>query len=369
MKISPSANAGTQSMPPTQSEAGTFKNPIMNSGADPWAIYSGGKYYLTMTTGSDVTLWESKDLTNISQGTSKVLWHSPAGYQDIWAPELHHIGNKWYVYVAADQNGPQNLYIAKMSSPTKISSQRVEISSPTYSWETSVAPINEGPEVLKHDGKVFVVYSANASWTNDYCLGMLTLNGTDPMNPSDWVKSPKPVFQSGNGVFGPGHASFTVSPDGKQHWIVYHAARFSKAGWDRDVRTQPFTWSKSGAPDFGSPDPTSQMLNIPSGETPYSVLVNGKTTRQSYTFQYSVQKAGQYTIYVHYANSGQSALANMTVNGQDAYGPFLSNTGANNSFQMAVTTANLKQGSNTVSISLLPSAAIDSVWVSIRRAS
>lgn len=428
MNATAKASDSTQAPSGTKSAASTFKNPIMNTGADPWALYSGGEYYLTMTTGTNVTLWASKDLTNISQGTSKVVWEPPSGYQDVWAPELHHIGNRWYIYVAVDkngdnathrmyvlesssdnpmsnykfmgqitspdnhwaidgtvlslhnqlyfiwsgwqgqQNGPQNLYIAKMSSPTKISSQRVQISSPTHSWETSVAPINEGPEVLTHDGKVFVVYSANASWTNHYCLGMLTLQGTNPMKSGDWVKSPKPVFQSGNNVFGPGHASFTVSPDGKQNWIVYHAARFSTAGWDRNVRTQPFKWGKSGMPDFGTPDPTSQMLQIPSGEPPYATLVDGKVTKQSYTFQYFVSQTGQYKIYVHYSNFGQSTLAPMTVNGQDAYGPYLASTGASDSFQMAVTTANLKQGRNSVVLSLqhLPSVQIDSVWVSIR---
>ena len=33
---------------------GTFTNPIISNGADPWAIYNDGYYYLTVTTGWDI---------------------------------------------------------------------------------------------------------------------------------------------------------------------------------------------------------------------------------------------------------------------------------------------------------------------------
>ena len=131
------SSASTPSTTGAQSQTDTFKNPILNSGADPWALYSNGEYYLTMTTGSDVTLWESKDLTNISQGTSKVLWKPPAGYQDIWAPEMHHIGNRWYVYVAADQNGDNashRMYVLESSSDNPMSNYTLvgQITSPDH---------------------------------------------------------------------------------------------------------------------------------------------------------------------------------------------------------------------------------------------
>ncbi len=33
---------------------GTFTNPIISNGADPWVTYKDGYYYLTATTGYDV---------------------------------------------------------------------------------------------------------------------------------------------------------------------------------------------------------------------------------------------------------------------------------------------------------------------------
>ena len=70
-----------------------------------------------------------------------------------------------------------------------------------------------------------IVYSASACWGPDYKLGLLTLTGTDPLNPAHWTKKSTPVFQrnDANGVFAPGHNGFFKSPDGTEDWIVYHA--------------------------------------------------------------------------------------------------------------------------------------------------
>jgi GH43 family beta-xylosidase len=127
--------------------------------------------------------------------------------------------------------------------------------------------INEGPEILRNaKGKVFLVYSASGSWTDDYCLGQLALNGLDPMKPSSWAKKAKPVFARTSEVIGPGHCSFVKSPDGKEDWIVYHAARTKGGGWDRDVRAQAFGWTADGSPDFGTPVAPGVALAEPSGQ-------------------------------------------------------------------------------------------------------
>jgi len=165
-------------------------------------------------------------------------------------------------------NGRQNLYIARMSNPWTISSERVEISTPTYPWEVNHSPyINEGPEVTIRNGVISLVYSASGSWTNDYCLGLITaVNSSDLMKAASWHKHPAPIFKSDNDVFGPGHHSLTTSPDGKEDWIVYHSARFSGAGWTRQVRTQKFTWNADSTPNLGEPAPRNKPIPIPSGE-------------------------------------------------------------------------------------------------------
>nr|WP_240731501.1 family 43 glycosylhydrolase [Hymenobacter radiodurans] len=69
-----------------------------------------------------------------------------------------------------------------------------------------------------------------------------------------------------NSVYGPGHNSFTKSPDGKQDWIVYHAKDAATGKCEqRSSRMQPFTWNTDGTPNFGAPVSTKKPLPRPSG--------------------------------------------------------------------------------------------------------
>jgi GH43 family beta-xylosidase len=131
--------------------------------------------------------------------------------------------------------------------------------------------VNEGPEILKNPaGKVFLVYSASGCWTDEYALGMLTLNGTDPMVASNWVKTATPVFSKspGRSVYGPGHNSFFKSPDGTEDWILYHANSSPGQGCTdtRSPRMQKFTWNADGTPNFGEPVASGSAVTKPSGE-------------------------------------------------------------------------------------------------------
>ena len=179
-----------------------------------------------------------------------------------------------------DENGEQDIYIARLKNPWTIGSKRVKISSPTYDWEkygdlhdSSNPPhvnVNEGPEILKHSGKIFLIYSASGCWTDCYALGMLRASiNADLLDPRSWKKSAHPVFKQSpeNGVFAPGHNSFFKSPDGKEDWILYHAN--SRAGLgcgkNRSPRAQKFTWDKQGIPKFGLPLKEGIPIPVPSG--------------------------------------------------------------------------------------------------------
>ena len=128
---------------------------------------------------------------------------------------------------------------------------------------------------MQHDGKVFVVYSCNGSWTKDYRLAYLMLNiGDDPLNPSNWKKSPNAVFYrcddtvNEDGVNGVGHCSFTKSPDGTEDWIVYHVKNRNHGsyGTGRSTFMQRFTWNADGTPNFGTPVGWGEPIVVPSGE-------------------------------------------------------------------------------------------------------
>ncbi len=248
----------------------------------------------------------------------EVVFIAPEGTAysaEYWAPELHYINGEWYIYVAADDgnnethrmyvlkgtsqdptkpfefvgqvtdpsnkwaidgtvmehkgelyfvwsgwkgntNVAQDIYIAHMSDPCTIDSERVVLSRPTHDWERVGQPyVNEGPTALYHGDDTFIVYSASGSWTDAYCLGLLTLVGDDPMDPMAWKKSAEPVFKAKEGVaYGPGHCSFTTAADGSI-WMLYHANLESGTGWDgRSGWIAPVTFSEDGTPVFGEPE-------------------------------------------------------------------------------------------------------------------
>lgn len=180
-------------------------------------------------------------------------------------------GELYFLHAVWDEYG-ESLYIASMSDPWTISGDRVRISFPSYSWEEAGANSNEAPAALKHDGDLFLVYSAGTCASPDYKLGMLIFDGDDVLDPEAWVKHPEPVFHwsDENSAYGTGHSGFFKSPDGTEDWIVYHANDSLAGGCDdqRTTRAQPITWTEDGLPDFGEPVSLDTELLVPSGEVP-----------------------------------------------------------------------------------------------------
>lgn len=280
-------NSPPPAPPPTQPR--TFTNPVKN-GSDPWVYKKDSFYYYSQTLGNRIGIWKTKYMSGLASATMSTVFTPAAGglnSSNVWAPEIHFINNKWYIYYTAGSGpdstqrtwvlenanadpltGPwtdkgriyatntdfwaidgsvmqyngsdyfvwsgrpvtgvqnQNIYIAKMTNPWTLQSPAVMISKPELSWEIQGGPVNEGPEQLQKDGKNFIIYSASGCWTDDYAIGMLTLKANgDPLNAADWTKEPQPVFtkRALSNAYGPGHNSFFKSADGNEDWIIYHA--------------------------------------------------------------------------------------------------------------------------------------------------
>ncbi|HEY1338428.1 MAG TPA: glycoside hydrolase family 43 protein, partial [Bryobacteraceae bacterium] len=295
---------------PLAAPQSTLTNPLLPSGPDPWITARNGFYYYMNTTGSSLAIRRTRNVAALAEAEAKTVWRAPSAgpySHDIWAPELHFLRGKWYIYFAGDDghneshriwalenaaadpldgewqmkgkvadpsdrwaidatvfehdarlymvwsgwegavNGAQNLYIAELSDPWTVKGARVRISAPEHPWEKigDIKPrvpgeanpgadaskpihvdVNEGPEILRHGDRLFLVYSAGGCWTDYYSLGMLTaLASGDLLNPASWKKSPAPVFwlSPEAHAYGTGHNSFFQSPDGKEDWILYHA--------------------------------------------------------------------------------------------------------------------------------------------------
>jgi GH43 family beta-xylosidase len=309
----------------------TFTNPVVRSvdAPDPWVIRKDGFYYFTATLEPDggIWVWRSRTLTGLDAGEKVKVWAAPKTgpmSRRIWAPELHFLDGRWYVYFTASDGQEKNhrhfvlraetddplgayealgrvddleafaidasvlrmpdgrlywmvstgkLEIGPMTDPASADmSRRVVLAEATHPWERGWL---EAPQALVRDGRVFVVYSAGHSATPHYVLGLLEYTGGDVLDPKNWRKHHAPVFTpyvgADGSVFTTGHNCFTTSPDGTEDWLVYHGKdwRADDAGHGfrgRKTRVQPFTWNPDGTPNFGRPIPSSVPIPVPSGE-------------------------------------------------------------------------------------------------------
>jgi len=300
-----------------------WTNPLIEQRADPQLSLIAGRYWFTASLpGFDaIELRVADDIAGLASAEPVIVWRKhdegPMSWH-VWAPELHRIDGRWFIYFAASerddiwklrmhvlecggddplrdgwiergqiatpvegfsldahpfehggkrflcwaQKDPateSNLYVAELDDPWTLKSAPVMISRPELDWERIGFLVNEGPAVLKRNGRVFIGYSASATDAN-YCMGLLWADeNADLLEPSSWHKSPQPVFVSANGQFGPGHNSFTTSPDGRTDLLVYHARNYRDIVGDplndpnRHARVQSFGWGADGLPDFGTP--------------------------------------------------------------------------------------------------------------------
>jgi GH43 family beta-xylosidase len=105
----PAACVGGRGGGPTRPppDACTFANPIV-AGADPWVVRQGSTYYYLQSQGGSIWVYRSRTLTDL--GVSGVrVWTAPdTGWNrsNVWAPELHYLDGRWYIYYAAGRSGP-----------------------------------------------------------------------------------------------------------------------------------------------------------------------------------------------------------------------------------------------------------------------
>jgi len=303
-------------------------NPIAPRRADPQVmLHTDGFYYFTATVPEydRIELRRARTLEEFSHAEPRVVWRKHESGEmgsHIWAPEIHFIDGKWYVFFSAGDakdiwkirlyvlensspdpfegewvekgriktgwesftldattfehhgirylawaqkdpkiKGNSNIYLAKMDTPWSITGGQVMISKPEFSWESAGCLVNEGPAVLIKNDRIFLTYSASAT-DSRYCLGMLTADANaDLLDPKSWKKSSEPVFKSNPvaGQYGPGHNSFTTTPDGKCDILVYHDRDYERIkgdplkNSDRATRAQIIRWKPDGTPDFGAP--------------------------------------------------------------------------------------------------------------------
>ncbi|WEG12832.1 glycoside hydrolase family 43 protein [Pullulanibacillus sp. KACC 23026] len=123
-----------------------------------------------------------------------------------------------------DGNHVSQIYAQKMNDNlTKVLGEPKLLLQPDQDWEGLNGDYqwNEGPYMLKHDNKYYLMYSANYFASSDYAIGYAVSDS--PMGPFKKAEE-NPILKKDlkHGISGPGHNSVTVGPDGKTLYIVYH---------------------------------------------------------------------------------------------------------------------------------------------------
>ena len=202
--------------------------------------YLFGKWYIYYAGGDKDDIWAIRPYVLECQGDDPVNdnWIEKGKMQRADGDEfsfeafsldatVFEVNNVWY-YIWAEKVGVgkqiSNLYIARMKNGYTLDTVQVLLTTPDYDWERYGFWVNEGPAVLKRNGKVFVTFSASDTGIH-YCVGLLTADeSSDLLDPRSWEKDRYPVLCSDEtaGVYGPGHNSFTVDENGDDI-MVYHA--------------------------------------------------------------------------------------------------------------------------------------------------
>ena len=183
-------------------------------------------------------------------------------------------GTQYVCYSRVDFDGSQVLEIREMSDPLTYTNNLALISRATLDWELAEGyrgrhAINEGAFFVQKNNRLFIIYSANGCWSDDYCLGVLEHTGGEICNANNWKKHEKPLFVKGNGIFGVGHASFFSSPDDSELWCAYHCllrSNPSREEMDRHTCIQKISFDETGYPVMGAPIGINKEVEDPSGE-------------------------------------------------------------------------------------------------------
>lgn len=239
----------------------------------PELYYLDGKWYLYYAGGDKDDVWairpyvlecaDEDPLTGkwVEKGKMRRAVEDEFSFEafSLDATVFENKGNYYYIWAEKVGVGKQisNLYIAQMENPYTLKTVQVLLTTPDYDWERVGFWVNEGPAVIKRNGRIFVTYSASETGAC-YCMGMLSAEeDADLLDPRSWKKERYPVLESDESleIYGPGHNSFTVDEEGNDV-MVYHARKESVIEGNplynpnRHAMLMRVKWDEKGYPVF-----------------------------------------------------------------------------------------------------------------------
>lgn len=149
----------------------TFENPL-GRGADPFIIKHNGLYYTVYNSRGGFKVTESRFLTRPERVAQ--VWFAPTSgptAHQHWAPEIHPINGKWYIYAAGSDlnNGQyqnQRTFVLESDSPFGPYENKGLVytgDDPEHQTENRWAI---DMTVLEHNGKLYAIWSGWAGTRN-----------------------------------------------------------------------------------------------------------------------------------------------------------------------------------------------------------
>ena len=86
----------------------TWNNPLIEQRADPQITLVDGRYWFTASVPSydAIEIRSADSIAGLATAPTKVIWRAHASGPmsfHVWAPELHRIAGRWFVYFAASE--------------------------------------------------------------------------------------------------------------------------------------------------------------------------------------------------------------------------------------------------------------------------
>jgi GH43 family beta-xylosidase len=207
--------------------------------ADFWApevVLYDGRYYMHYSArwGKNQSLRIGVAVADSPTGPFTDIFNHPMfdfGYAAIDGHILMDDDGHIYLYYARDCSEniidgrhESHLYVIELNDDlASLKGEPIFLTRPEQEWELRSGPEwlwNEGPFVLKRNRKYYLMYSANFYAGRDYSVGYAVAN--DPTGPFIKASHNPILFAAVPEISGPGHNSVTISPNGKELFIVYH---------------------------------------------------------------------------------------------------------------------------------------------------
>lgn len=252
---------------------GTFANPLCDYGPDPWALWHDGYYYYMHTMVNKLVLWKTRDVTDLRHAEQKTIWipTDPSNSHNVWAPEIHRIDGKWYVYYAADDGNSDNhqLYVIENADKDPFAGEFVMKSRISTDKDNNWAIDGS---VFEHRGQLYMVWSGwqtrrvdtetqciyIARMANPWTLGSERVLISKPelewerhyRNETGW-NPPHTVYvnEGPQPLKSPGGKYIHVVYSGSGVWTPHYALGMLTADANADL-LDPACWKKASEPLF-----------------------------------------------------------------------------------------------------------------------